>query len=155
MIETARRLMCDKFSVLCTIAELNAKQLREDTELTNDQLTEMFEMQAGLDSRIIKERGIEKDVSEWVTGITIAMESEIDEIRREVNWKWWKNHKEINSAALQGEVIDMWHFLLSLSRVVGLTPETIHAIYMEKNAENHARQDGTSDKEGYEIKEAE
>jgi dUTP pyrophosphatase len=30
MIETARRLMCDKFSVLCTIAELNEKQLRED-----------------------------------------------------------------------------------------------------------------------------
>lgn len=30
MIEAARRLMCDKFSVLCTISELNAKQLRED-----------------------------------------------------------------------------------------------------------------------------
>jgi dUTP pyrophosphatase len=30
MIYAIRRLMCDKFSVLCTIAELNAKQLRED-----------------------------------------------------------------------------------------------------------------------------
>jgi dUTP pyrophosphatase len=30
MIEAARRLMCDKFSVLCTLAELNAKQERED-----------------------------------------------------------------------------------------------------------------------------
>jgi dimeric dUTPase (all-alpha-NTP-PPase superfamily) len=154
MIYTLRRLMCDKFSVLCTLAELNAKQLREDAKLTNDKLTEMFEMQAGLDSRIIKERGIEKDISEWVTGITLAMESEIDEIRREVNWKWWKNPKQIDDSALQGEVIDMWHFLLSLSRVVGLTPETIHSIYMEKNAENHARQDGNSAKEGYEVKEA-
>ena len=152
MIYTLRRLMCDKFSVLCTRAELNAKQEREDTKLINDKLTEMFEMQAGLDGRIIKERGIDKDVSEWVTGITIAMESEIDEIRREVNWKWWKNPKVIDEAALQGEVIDMWHFLLSLSRVVGLTPETIHSIYIEKNAENHARQDGNSDKEGYEVK---
>jgi dUTP pyrophosphatase len=30
MIYTLRRLMCDKFSVLCTLAELNAKQERED-----------------------------------------------------------------------------------------------------------------------------
>ena len=101
MIFTLRRLMCDKFSVLCTRAELNAKQEREDTKLTNDKLTEMFEMQAGLDGRIIKERGIEKSMSEWVVGITIAMESEIDEIRREVNWKWWKNPKAIDEAALQ------------------------------------------------------
>jgi dimeric dUTPase (all-alpha-NTP-PPase superfamily) len=148
MLHTIRRLMCDKFSVLCTMAELNE---REERRMNNDKLTEMFEMQAGLDGRIIKERGIDKDVSEWVTGITIAMESEIDEIRREINWKWWKNPKQIDEAALQGEVIDMWHFLLSLSRVVGLTPETIHRIYMEKNAENHARQSGTSTKEGYEV----
>jgi dUTP pyrophosphatase len=33
MIEIARRLMCDKFSVLCTLAELNAKQLREDESM--------------------------------------------------------------------------------------------------------------------------
>lgn len=152
MLHTIRRLMCDKFSVLCTLEELNAKQLRkDDSKLNNDKLTEMFEMQAGLDGRIIRERGIEKDVSEWVTGITIAMESEIDEIRREINWKWWKNPKQIDEAALQGEVIDMWHFLLSLSRVVGLSPETIHSIYMEKNAENHARQSGTSNKAGYEV----
>lgn len=30
MIHAARRLMCDKFSILCTIAELNDKQLKED-----------------------------------------------------------------------------------------------------------------------------
>ena len=131
------------------IDNVNGKRIRIDL------LSEMFKMQSKLDTRIISERGIKKDVSEWVAGITIAMESEIDEIRREVNWKWWKNPKEIDVDALQGEVIDMWHFLLSLSRVVGLTPEDIHRIYMEKNAENHARQDGTSGKEGYEIKEAE
>jgi dUTP pyrophosphatase len=33
MIYTLRRLMCDKFSVLCTLAELNAKQLREDENM--------------------------------------------------------------------------------------------------------------------------
>lgn len=116
-----------------------------------DKLTQMFAMQTALDGRIIAERGIEKTTDEWVTGLTIAMESEIDEIRREVNWKWWKNPKPIAGAALQGEVIDMWHFLLSLSRVVGLTPDDIHRLYLEKNAENHDRQAGLSDKGGYEV----
>lgn len=30
MLHTIRRLMCDKFSVLCTIAELNERQLKEE-----------------------------------------------------------------------------------------------------------------------------
>lgn len=115
----------------------------------NDKLTQIFAMQKTLDDRIISERGVSKDVDEWVIGITLAMESEIDEIRREVNWKWWKNPKLVDLDALQGEVIDMWHFLVSLSDKVGLTADSVHAIYLEKNAENHARQDGTSAKEGY------
>jgi dimeric dUTPase (all-alpha-NTP-PPase superfamily) len=123
--------------------------------MNNDKLNELYYMQTMLDDRIIIERDIKKSLDEWVRDITIAMESEIDEIRREVNWKWWKNAKPTNITALQGEVIDMWHFLLSLSRRVGLSPDDIHRLYMEKNAENHARQDGTSDKDGYSVKEAE
>lgn len=119
------------------------------TKSAKDLLTQMYDMQTTLDERITSERGIEKSLDEWVMGLTIAMESEIDEIRREVNWKWWKNMKEVDKEALQGEVIDMWHFLLSLSRVVGLTPETIHSKYLEKNEENHDRQSGKSTKEGY------
>ncbi|MGY6667043.1 dUTPase [Bacillus cereus] len=79
------------------------------------------------------------------------MESEIDEIRREVNWKWWKNDKPINKEALQGEVIDMWHFLISLSLKCGLSAEDVYRIYLEKNRESHARQDGMSTKGGYEV----
>lgn len=117
----------------------------------NDRLNEMFIMQTTLDERVISERTVDKTHDEWVIGITLAMESEIDEIRREINWKWWKNPKEVNQAALQDEVIDMWHFLLSLSRVVGLNPESIYEIYKKKNAENHDRQEGKTNKEGYDA----
>lgn len=131
-----------------------AQRIEKGAEMTmTDKLAEMFDMQTKLDQRIVTERGIAKTTDEWVVGLSIAMESEIDEIRREVNWKWWKNPKPIDQDSLQGEVIDMWHFLLSLSRVVGLTPDDIHRIYMEKNAENHARQNGETSKEGYAIKE--
>lgn len=120
----------------------------------NDMLTKIFDMQKALDDRIVAERGIEKTMSEWVIGTTIAMESEIDEIRREVDWKWWKNPQGIDDerlARLQGEIIDLWHFLPSLSMRVGLTAEDVHRLYMEKNAENHDRQDGNSEKEGYNV----
>ncbi|EJR82858.1 alpha/beta hydrolase [Bacillus thuringiensis] len=117
----------------------------------SDKLNELFALQSELDNRIISERNINKSLDEWVVGITLAMESEIDEIRREVNWKWWKNEKPIDKEALQGEVIDMWHFLISLSLKCGLSAEDVCRIYLEKNRENHARQDGTSTKEGYEV----
>ncbi|MBW9219382.1 alpha/beta hydrolase [Anoxybacillus ayderensis] len=94
-----------------------------------------------LDERIIAERNIDKTLDDWVIAITIAMESEIDEIRREVNWKWWKQEKEVDIDRLQEEVIDLWHFLLSLSRMVDLTPETIFEKYMAKNKINHQRQE--------------
>jgi dimeric dUTPase (all-alpha-NTP-PPase superfamily) len=117
----------------------------------SDKLVELFELQHALDNRIIFERNIDKSIDEWVVGITLAMESEIDEIRREVNWKWWKNEKEMDKDALQGEVIDIWHFLISLSLKCGLSAEDVYRTYLEKNRENHARQDGTSTKEGYEV----
>lgn len=116
-----------------------------------DKLTELFALQSELDNRIISERNIDKSLDEWVAGITLAMESEIDEIRREVNWKWWKNEKPIDKEALQGELIDMWHFLISLSLKCGLSAEDVYRIYLEKNRENHARQDGTSEKGGYVV----
>ncbi|WP_255288888.1 hypothetical protein [Bacillus cereus] len=34
---------------------------------------------------------------------------------------------------LQGELIDMWHFLISLSLKCGLTVEDVYRIYLEKN----------------------
>jgi len=118
-----------------------------------DKLDQIFEMQAQLDKRIIRERNIEKSLDEWVRDLTVAMEDEISEVRREVNWKWWKNENPIDIKALQGEVIDLWHFLVSLSQKVGLTAEDVYRVYCEKNAENHARQDGKSDKEGYSVHE--
>jgi dimeric dUTPase (all-alpha-NTP-PPase superfamily) len=131
---------------------INEKGFRHsvaDLTQQHDKLEEIFEMQYALDQRIIDERDVTKSLDEWVIGITLAMESEIDEIRREVNWKWWKNENPIDHDALKDEVIDMWHFLVSLSQKVGLTPADVYKVYCKKNSENHARQNGTSEKGGY------
>lgn len=134
LIESAGKYGLDTFKAgLATAVEI-----LEEEEV--EKLEKMFQMQQALDERIIEERNIDKTLDEWVVAITVAMESEIDEIRREVNWKWWKQEKEIDLERLQEEVIDLWHFLLSLSRMVGLTPETIFEKYMAKNTVNHERQ---------------
>lgn len=103
-------------------------------------LDKLFEMQEKLDKRIIVGRNVNKNLTDWVTGLTMAMESEIDEVRREVPWKWWKDKKTINHDKLQEEVVDIWHFLISLSIHVGLTPDKLMEKYTEKNKENHRRQ---------------
>jgi dimeric dUTPase (all-alpha-NTP-PPase superfamily) len=120
--------------------------------MNKDKLNELFEMQNSLDTYIINQRDIQKSLDEWIIGLTIAMESEIEEIRKEVNWKWWKNKKEVNKVSLQEEIIDLWHFLLSMSIKAGLTPEDVYRIYVEKNQENFDRQNGLSQKEGYSLK---
>jgi dimeric dUTPase (all-alpha-NTP-PPase superfamily) len=119
--------------------------------MEQDKLAAIFDMQYALDQRIIDERGIVKTTDEWVRDLTVALEDEISEVRACVNWKWWKNPKPINYDELRGEVIDLWHFLVSLSQKVGLTADDVYRVYCEKNAENHARQDGTSEKKGYEV----
>jgi dimeric dUTPase (all-alpha-NTP-PPase superfamily) len=111
-----------------------------------DMLRQLFEMQQELDAVIIKKHGdkIPTSLSEWIVKLTIAMESEIDEIRREVNWKWWKPEKQIKIEKLHGEISDMWHFLISMTIRAGMTADDIFKVYEEKREENFARQRGES-----------
>jgi dimeric dUTPase (all-alpha-NTP-PPase superfamily) len=57
------------------------------------------------------------------------MISELSEVLDEVNFKWWKNKKEINDAQLKEEIVDLLHFLVSMSLKAGLSSEEIFSIY--------------------------
>lgn len=116
-----------------------------------DMLRAIFRMQDELDQYIFEKHPdkLPQSVSEWVQKLTIAMEDEISEIRGEINWKWWKPEKEIDMEVLHEEVIDMWHFLVSLSQRVGLTPDKVFEVYQAKREENFRRQDGTSTEKDY------
>lgn len=117
-----------------------------------DKLDELFMMQKALNddisaSRNLGSQEIGKDV--WIQRQTLAMVSELAEVLDEVNFKWWKNPKEINDANLKEEIVDLWHFLLSMSLTAGMTAEELSEIYKHKNQENFDRQHGKSQKEGY------
>lgn len=116
-------------------------------------LQEMLDKQQILHNRLAEERHLSYSPEEWVQKYALAMLDEITELLNEVNYKWWKNPKPIDQDAVKEEMVDVFHFFLSMCLQVGMDAGELYARYCEKNAENHARQDGTSKKDGYQISE--
>lgn len=120
--------------------------------MEKDKLDILFEMQDSLDKEIEQTRNL-GDISKemWIQKETLAMLSELAELIDEVNFKWWKNPKEIDETKIKGELIDILHFFMSMCLKMGMTAEEVYNIYVEKNKENFDRQHGKSKKPGYDI----
>ncbi|MDE7395736.1 MAG: dUTPase [Clostridiales bacterium] len=121
-----------------------------------DKLDAIFEKQKALDAFISDARHLENGAengisSEWMQRKAIALLVELTEVLNEVNYKWWKNPKEIDANAVKEELVDVLHFFVSMCLSAGLTADELFARYAEKNKENVARQNGTSAKKGYAI----
>lgn len=116
-----------------------------------DKLEKIFEMQAALDGYIVKERSLDFTPDEWIQKRCLALISEVSEVLDEVNFKWWKNKKELNYTALKEELVDVLHFLVGMCINAGMTAQEMFDIYYEKNKENFNRQNGLSAKHGYEL----
>lgn len=121
-----------------------------------DKLDMIFAMQQKLNEDIIARRGLEGIPDEvWIQRQTLAMLSEMAELLDEVNFKWWKNPKPVNTDAVREELVDILHFFVSMCLRAGMDAQELHDRYLAKNDENFRRQDGTSDKKGYSLNEAE
>ena len=116
-----------------------------------DKLDHIFELQKGFQDKLRVERNLNFTTEEWIQKQTLAMISELAELLDEVNFKWWKNPHELNKESLHEELSDILHFFISMCLEAGMTAEDLYNVYVGKNKENHARQDGTSQKHGYET----
>jgi len=117
----------------------------------NDKLEHIFALQQAFDQDLIARRSLAHITpEEWLQKETLAMISELAELLDEVNFKWWKNPKPVSTAAVQEELVDILHFFVSMCLKAGLDAERLHALYLQKNAENFRRQEGKSEKPGYE-----
>lgn len=115
-----------------------------------DKLDNIFQMQQALNEDIISRRQLEGITDEeWIQKLVLATISELGELLDEVNFKWWKNPKEIDAPALKEELVDVLHFFVSMCLRAGMDADELHRIYMSKNQENFDRQQGRSLKEGY------
>jgi dimeric dUTPase (all-alpha-NTP-PPase superfamily) len=116
-----------------------------------DKLDTIFQMQQSLDDDIAKRRNLSYPKDIWMQKEVLAMISELSEVLDEVNFKWWKNPKPIDDDALKGELVDVLHFFVSMCLKSGMDADELFALYRAKNQENFDRQNGRSEKQGYEC----
>ena len=86
---------------------------KKDVEL----IKEMLKMQAKLDEAIMKEYGL-KEIDE--EKLSFAILDEIGELTHELkaNWCWWKKTQApVDKEKVLGELVDIWHFVLSWQNV--------------------------------------
>ena len=108
-----------------------------------DKLDDIFEQQKALNNRIgvITEEMSAEDKAQWVLNYTRAMQQEIAELIDSVPWKWWAKYQEFDEQNAKVEVVDLFHFLISIAQVLGMSPEDVYQAYVKKNKVNHNRQE--------------
>lgn len=115
-----------------------------------DKLAHIFELQDKFDSELIKKRSLENiQWEEWIQKEALAIISELGELLNEINFKWWKNPKDVNIDNVREELVDIFHFFISMCLKTGMKADDLYQGYIDKNKENFDRQNGKSLKEGY------
>lgn len=108
-----------------------------------DKLAQIFEMQEDLNSRIgVNLRDLnEEEATKWVLNYTRAMQQELAELIDSVPWKWWAKYQDFDQQNARVEVVDLFHFLVSLAQTLGMSADDVFEAYVKKNKVNHDRQE--------------
>lgn len=108
-----------------------------------DKLDEIFNLQNALNKRIgvNTDAMTDEDKARWVLNYTRAMQQEMAELIDSVPWKWWAKYQNFDEQNARVEVVDLFHFLISLAQVLDMTPDDVYQAYTKKNKVNHKRQD--------------
>jgi len=108
-----------------------------------DKLENIFDLQEQLNARIgvdMKDMN-DEERAKWILNYVRAMQQELAELTDSVPWKWWANYQAFDKQNAKVEIVDLFHFLISLAQVMGMNAEDIHEAYLKKNQVNHDRQE--------------
>ena len=108
-----------------------------------DKLDNIFELQDELNRRIGVDMSFmnDEDRAKWILNYVRAMQQELAELTDSVPWKWWAKYQEFDKQNAKVEIVDLFHFLISLAQVMGMTADDVHQAYLKKNKVNHDRQE--------------
>ena len=108
-----------------------------------DKLENIFDLQEQLNARIgVNMKDMDDDErAKWILNYVRAMQQELAELTDSVPWKWWANYQALDKQNAKVEIVDLFHFLISLAQVMGMSAEDIHEAYLKKNQVNHERQE--------------
>lgn len=106
-------------------------------------------MQQALNERIgVRTEGMTQDAKTlWLLNYCRAMSQEIAELTDSVPWKWWAKYQKFDEQNARVEVVDLFHFLISLAQVLGMSADDVFNAYVRKNEVNFKRQET-----GYTVK---
>jgi len=114
-----------------------------DSLAAMDKLEEIFHMQDALNRRI----GVnlppttDEEKTKWILNYTRALQQETAELIDSVPWKWWAKYQKFDEQNAKVEIVDLFHFLVSMAQTLGMTADDVYQAYLKKNAVNHARQE--------------
>ena len=97
-------------------------------------IKEMLQMQAKLDKAIMDEYGLDKIDEE---NLRMAILDEVGELTHELkgNWCWWKKTQApVDDKKVLGELVDIWHFVLSYQNHFNKGEETLMSFSNEKDS---------------------
>ena len=114
-----------------------------------DMLKVIFEKQDELNRRIGVDcsKLSEDDQQKWILNYCRAMSQELAELTDSVPWKWWAKYQSFDKQNARVEVVDMFHFLISLAQVLDMSAEDVCEAYRRKHKVNVERQNS-----GYTVK---
>ena len=115
----------------------------------SDHLEQLFSMQERLNLRIgVETRAMTDDERvTWVLNYCRAINQEVAELTDSVPWKWWAKYQKFDEQNARVEVVDLFHFLISMAQVLGMSADDVFNAYVKKNEVNFKRQDA-----GYTVK---
>jgi dimeric dUTPase (all-alpha-NTP-PPase superfamily) len=108
-----------------------------------DKFDEIFRMQDALNRRI----GVtlppetEEEKAKWILNYTRAMQQEMAELVDSVPWKWWAKYQKFDEQNARVEVVDLFHFVISLAQTLGMSAGDVFEAYVKKNQVNLQRQE--------------
>ena len=108
----------------------------------SDQLRELFRMQKALNERIgVKTDSMsEEEKTKWILNYCRAMSQEMAELTDSVPWKWWAKYQKFDEQNARVEVVDLFHFLISMAQVLGMNADDVYEAYAKKHKVNLDRQ---------------
>lgn len=112
-------------------------------------------MQKALNQRIgVNTDGMtDEQKTTWVLNYCRAMSQEIAELTDSVPWKWWAKYQKLDQQNARVEVVDLFHFLISLAQVLGMSADDVFQAYVKKNEVNFKRQEtGYTQKDEHDSK---
>src|SRR6202453_4358897 len=121
------------------------------SESPKDKFEELFRMQQSLNERIgLRTTGMsEEEQTKWLLNYTRAMSQEMAELTDSVPWKWWAKYQKFDGQNARVEVVDLFHFLISLAQVLGMSADDVFNAYVKKNEVNFKRQDSVYTKKDH------